>query len=93
MMNLEDACAAAWEMARERCNGCAMEAKIANGEIHYVGSPLAHTCYGDIEAVREVALAVQNEYFAGLDGGPCDCGGCKAIRAELDKYLEVKHES
>jgi len=70
-MNLEDACAAAWARARERCPAC--------------GFAFAkHTCYGDIEAVKAVALAA-------LDSLDID-RQIPAVVAEAAALLGVKHD-
>jgi len=85
-MNLEDACAAAWERAREGCPAC----RHATGIFESPAYELPHTCYGDIEAVKAVALAVLAECTRRVSERPFPNQPLIPLVAELDKYLEVK---
>ena len=94
MMSLGKACDAARERARENCLGCAFEAapevtKAVMAVTDY------HTCYGDIEAVKAVALAAVREIDVAIHTDWTKMRVSRIFReamAELERLLEVKHD-
>jgi len=97
-MNLKEACDLAWERAKGRCYACTpppITWATVSTRMPFkdddrwrtlqcaTWGKIPHTCYGDIEAVRAVAKAA-------LDSLDID-RQIPAVKAELDKYLEVKH--
>ena len=88
-MSLKDAIDAAWARARERCVECRL--MLGTGpqdkRKHY-----PHTCYGDMEVVKDVALAVVDRLVDIAEEdilGPQDAAD--GVVAELERLLEVKH--
>ena len=92
MTDQEKACDAAWERARENCEACqAYHAPVVGGYF----TPCPHTCYGDIEAVKAVAMAAVREVDVAIHTDWTEMRVSRIFReamAELERLLEVKHD-
>ena len=93
-MSLGKACDAAWERARERCIVCNPPDMKGDG-ISYWPTPPAHTCYGDIEAVKAVAMAAVREIDVAIHTDWTEMRVSRILReavTKLERLLEVKHD-
>jgi hypothetical protein len=79
-MNFEDACNAAWARARNQCAGCHSSQDTASPNWR------PHTCYGDIEAVKAVALAAA-ERTRIIQERRMSKAQREVVLAELDRLL------
>ncbi len=86
-MSLEEACDAAWKWSQKHCRGCRLQKESTYWRKH---NP-HHTCYGDIEAVKAVALAAA-EYAAdqAASGNDVYQSAVFETKAEIESYLGVK---